>query len=131
MRKISPKQYALSLYESLAENKDQGKIMENFLALVSYNKDWKNLSKIISSFEAIYDAKEGLIEAKVESVRDLSASLKKQIIAWLKARENKEIILKESINQDLLGGFKISYQDTVVDASLKTQLQNLKNILNN
>jgi len=131
MRKISPRQYALSLYESLAESKDHVNIMENFLALVSYNKDWKNLSKIISSFETIYNEKEGLIEAKVESVRELSNSLKKQIITWLKERENKEIILKEKINQNLLGGFKISYQDTVVDASLKTQLQNLQNILNN
>jgi len=133
MRKITPRHYALSLYESLAEAEDSesAMLLENFLALVFYNKDWKNLAKIIADFEIIYDDQKGLIEVEVESPRALSASLKKEIINWLKQREEKEIIFKEKINLGLLGGFKIHYQDTVVDASLSSQLQRLKNSLIN
>ena len=135
MKKITPTQYALYLYEFLAETKADfvadGKIMDNFLILVSYNKDWKNLAKIITAFDNIYNEKEGLIEACVESSSVLSASLRERIIGWLKARENKEVSLSQKVNADLLGGFKISYQDTIIDISLKTQLKNLKNILLN
>src|SRR3989344_1862496 len=131
MRKITPRQYALSLYESLAEAEDSesAMLLENFLALVFYNKDWKNLAKIIADFEIIYDDQKGLIEVEGESPPALSASLKKEIINWLKQREEKEIIFKEKINLGLLSGFKIHYQDTVVDASLSSQLQRLKNSL--
>lgn len=132
MRKIAPKQYALALYE-IIKGKEKPELKDsfnNFLKLVWQNKDWKNLNKILTSFEKIYNEREGIIEAEVTTAQDLSAKIKHHLEKWLAEYTKKEIILKSSVDQALLGGLVIKYNDLVLDASLNTQLNNLHQQLN-
>jgi len=132
MRKVSPRQYAESLYQVLAENKtiNQSEILDNFIALVFKNKDGKLLAKIITIFSSIYNEREGLIDIEIESARKVNKNVIKDISDWLKVKAQvKEIKIKEKINPSLLGGFKLTYNNIVVDAGLKTQLKNLQKIL--
>lgn len=132
MKKITPKQYAEALYLATQSKKkeDRPEIFENFLKLIWQRHDWKNLNKILRSFERVYKEKEGILEAKITSARSLSSSLKDQIKEHLRTPEKSSVFLSEEIDESLLGGLKISYEDTVYDLSLKNLINNLQKELN-
>ncbi len=132
MKKVSPKQYAKSLY--LAIKDKQGEelktVFNNFLKLVWQNKDWKNLNKIVASFTKVYSQEEGLTEATVITTKEISASLQNSVKEWLEDQTKKSVNLKTEVDESLLGGLVIKQEDTILDASLKTRLKNLKKSFN-
>ena len=132
MKKVSPKQYAKSLY--LAIKDKQGEelktVFNNFLKLVWQNKDWKNLNKIVASFTKVYSQEEGLTEATVINTKEISASLQNSVKEWLEDQTKKSVNLKTEVDESLLGGLVIKQEDTILDASLKTRLKNLKKSFN-
>lgn len=132
MKKITPKQYAQALYLAIQDKKeeDQPEIFENFLKLIWQRKDGKNLNKIVRSFETVYKKNEGILEARVVSARQLTAELKNQIKAWLNKNGNQSVFLAEEVDQSLLGGLVIHYEDTVYDLSLKNLISHLQKELN-
>ena len=133
MKKISPKQYAQSLYQAIKDKKSDelNDIFYNFLKLVWQNKDWKNLNKIVVSFTKVYSQEEGLTEATVITAKEISDSLKKNIKEGLEGFTKKDVTLNAQVDESLLGGMVIRQEDTILDASLATRLNNLKNSFNN
>lgn len=128
MKKITPKQYALALYESI-QGKDSEEFktsFNNFLAVVWQHKDWKNLSKILSSFGKIYNQQEGIVEAKAATAKKLSPAIFHKLEEWLAGFTQKKIILKTEVDPSLLGGVVLEYDDLIFNASLSAQLSNLK-----
>ena len=133
MKKLTTKQYAISLYEaiseaSLAELKPR---IKNFLELVKQRKDLKKLDKIFQQFVEIYQAREGILEAEVTVIQPLSLKVKKEIIDWLKKYTGRQAKLNEKIDKSILGGAIIKFNQTVVDASLNNSLNNLQKSLSN
>ena len=49
----------------------------------------------------------------------------KDLVVRLEAKFGKKIDAKVSVDAELIGGVKIIVGDTVIDASVKSQLQNL------
>jgi len=50
------------------------------------------------------------------------------VVDYLKVKTGaKKVILDEEIDKKLIGGFVLRYNSKVVDASLKTSLEDLKN----
>lgn len=75
---------------------------------------------------------EGRSKKKVVTLytaRALDNTDKKQITKKLEILVGCEIILKEIIDKSLLAGFRLKFEDWVYDASIKGQLENLKNQL--
>ena len=132
MKKITPKQYALSLYEaSLNQEGEALKVVfNNFLKIVWRNKDWKNLNKIIVNFEKVINDKNSLLKAEVVSAIKLSDQTLAKVQSWLESCTHKTVTLSLAVQQDLLGGLVVKYDDVILDSSLKTQLKNLQINLN-
>ncbi len=66
-------------------------------------------------------------EVEVRSVVPLSDELKKGILAKIKAPENA--VVKEIIDQNIIGGFIATYNDVLLDMSLRNKLNMLKESL--
>jgi len=131
MKKLTPKQYAVSLYETikdLSEEELKGK-MNNFLEVVKKRKNLRLLNKIFKSFVEIFEQREGIIKVEVTSSRELSHKVKTEIIDWLKQETNRIATLQEKIEPEILGGVIIKFEDTFLDASLTSQLKRLQNSL--
>lgn len=127
--KITAKQFALSLYESL-EGKTAGQvkvIIKKFVEFLAGKNMLDRADKIEAEFLKIWHEKNGIIEAEVRSANDLDKAnvklLKKYIAALAGA---KTVSLKEKIDKNILGGVIIKYGDKILDASLKTQLEELR-----
>jgi F-type H+-transporting ATPase subunit delta len=87
------------------------KVLENFKSLVALEKKQKNVT-VASSYSLEQD--------QIERIKSA-----------LQKRTGSEINVSAEIDKSLIGGIKISYEDQVIDLSLKNKLEALKAQLRN
>lgn len=83
------------------------------------------LPEISSAFEALKAQDEGTLDAEIIAAAEPSAAEVKDLVTRLEAKFGKKIEASVSVDPELIGGIKIVVGDTVIDASVKGQLQNL------
>ncbi len=98
----------------------------SFIGLVTSKRRESLLPFVATSFVQLYKAHKGIVEITVYSATKLDASVREQILNKIKTSVVGEIELKETIDADLIGGFIVEMGDTRVDASVSSQLSNLK-----
>ncbi len=131
-RILTNKNIAESIY--LLTKGKSGKELADTLGNVVRFLDRKRLlgraDAILTVLRKRINQAEGIIEAKVTTVSDLSNhakhDLKEQLI---KRYHAKEIILNEDIDKGLLGGMRIEVDDEVIDLTLKNKVAKLQEYL--
>jgi F-type H+-transporting ATPase subunit delta len=83
------------------------------------------LPAITSAFEELKSQDEGVLEAQIIAASKLSAAETKDLVKRLEQKFGKKVEATVSIDPEIIGGIKIIVGDTVIDASVKNQLQNL------
>lgn len=83
------------------------------------------LPEICSAFEALKAQDEGTLDAEIIAAAKISAADTKDLVKRLEAKFGKKIEASVSVDPEIIGGIKIIVGDTVIDASVKGQLQNL------
>lgn len=83
------------------------------------------LEDIISYFRGLLDDYRGIVRGEVQSVLRLSQAQMDELKEKLDKVTGENVVLSQSVNKDLLGGFIVKIQDTVIDASIKNQLEKL------
>jgi F-type H+-transporting ATPase subunit delta len=127
--KITAKQFALSLYESVdGKSAAQVKpVIEKFVLLLAGKNQLVKAEKIIAEFVKIWNLKRGVVEAGVTSARELDRETVKFLKSYLMTFSGaKEVKLSQEVDEKLLGGVVIRYGDKILDGSLKTALVDLK-----
>lgn len=92
--------------------------------LVEYNR-MSILPTIAKEFETLKAQDEGTLEAQIIAAAKPSAAETKDLVKRLETKFGKKIDATVSVDAELIGGIKIIVGDTVIDASVKGQLQNL------
>ena len=92
--------------------------------LVEYNR-LSILPAITSAFEALKAQDEGSLDAHIIAASKPSDAELKDLLKRLETKFGKKIEADVTIDAELIGGFKIIVGDTVIDSSVKGQLQNL------
>jgi F-type H+-transporting ATPase subunit delta len=130
---ILSQKYAVGLYE-LAEKTDKNEIngkLKDFVNFIIENKDHGKIEEIVNEFSKIWDKNIKELKVSVSSVHKLSNDSKDIIIEYLKERTNSDKIdFIENIDESVIGGVILRYGDKIIDASLKNNLNNLKNNIN-
>jgi F-type H+-transporting ATPase subunit delta len=83
------------------------------------------LPAITSAFEELKAQDEGVLEASIIAAAKPSDAEVKDLVKRLEAKFGKKVDAKVSVDAELIGGMKIIVGDTVIDSSVKGQLQNL------
>lgn len=104
-------------------------IVFNFILLLIDRSRENIFTEIISDFLEFKDTKNGIIEANISSAVKLDENIRKNIINSLEKYSGKKCKPRYEVDQDLIGGFRIKFNDIVLDASIKRQLALLKNKL--
>ncbi|NCN99680.1 ATP synthase F1 subunit delta [Candidatus Falkowbacteria bacterium] len=131
---VSVKQYAQSLYESLADkNQTEVKdVLNNFVKVLGGRRELIKINGIIARFGEIWNKEKGEIEAELVSARALGSSAQEVVIEYLKNKTGvKTVKLRERVQPDLIGGFILNYGDQVIDGSLRNNLEILRNKISN
>lgn len=92
--------------------------------LVEYGR-MSVLPAITSAFEELKAQDEGTLDAQIIAAAQPSDAEIKDLVKRLESKFGKKIEAKVSVDAELIGGIKIIVGDTVIDASVKGQLQNL------
>ena len=92
--------------------------------LVEYNR-LSILPAITSAFETLKAQDEGTLDAHIIAASKPSDAELKDLLKRLETKFGKKIEADVAIDAELIGGFKIIVGDTVIDSSVKGQLQNL------
>ena len=127
--KISPKQYAESLYQTVQGKKDSDieYAIENFVKVLQINSDINKLDKIAEQFCKIWDREKGIIKAEVVSAKELGKEIVELLNSYItKLSGAEKVLIKEKVDKNILGGAIIKYEDKILDGSLKTKLGELK-----
>jgi F-type H+-transporting ATPase subunit delta len=127
--KFSHKQYAQALHESLQDTspKDHDKVIANFIDVLKNNGDLKDYEKIIKAYEDYDRQQRGVKEVEVTTARDIEVN--KDMIRQLNAIAGSDAEVKRKVDGGLIGGVVVRVDDTLLDGSVKTQLNNLKKTL--
>jgi F-type H+-transporting ATPase subunit delta len=126
--KLTAKQYAQTLYESLQDTavRDHDKILENFAKALALNNDTEMFDAISDEYDKLDKASKGIKIAEVTSATPLEKKVEKEIIEHLNGMIKGKVELKKKIDEKILGGVVIKMDDTLIDASVKKSLEELK-----
>lgn len=132
--KISIRKYAGALAECLmsAVNADDaGKIAENFLRVLRKHKKTKLLKRFMPVFTDMWHEKNGVMEVKITTATEYGDEEKDNLKNTLSSILKKKIILREKVDKEVIGGFKMEFSDYVLDGTVKKNLEILKSKLSN
>ena len=128
MRLVSRRKLAKYAAEQIIAGNDT--IMEEIASLLVYEKRQREIELLVRDVEAEL-AEHGEIVASVESARKLDVDTKREIEKYLMsavgANNNKsKVMLKESINTTLIGGFKLRTPTATLDVTIAKKLNDLR-----
>ena len=127
--KISAKQYAQSLHETVVDksNNQIKDAINNFFDILVQNNDITKAEEIVKEFEKIWNMEHGIIEAEVVSAKELDNNIVKLLNGYIAELSGaKQVSLNQKINKDILGGVIIKFEDKILDGSLRAKLSGLK-----
>jgi len=130
--KVTAKQYALSLLE-ITDGKDSKKLEEailKFSQLIKDNNQLNQIDKILYHFRKLYNQRHNIKEAQINTAQEVNKDELEKIENYLQGLNKDETLeFKVNIKQEIIGGIVLKYGDKIIDASLKTRLNQLKNSL--
>ena len=87
------------------------------------------LPDVAAAFEALKAQDEGVLDAEITAAVALPDAEVKALVEKLHSRFGKKIEASVKVDPELIGGIKIIVGDTVIDASVRGQLQDLAHAL--
>jgi len=116
--------------KEFVNNKFNGLISKDVLNLIFLLIDKKRemmLPYIPYYYKQYYDIELGNVDVTLYSSFDIDKETINKIISWLKKNYSLENInLTISIQPELIGGIKIVFKNTEIDASIKGWLENMR-----
>jgi len=96
--------------------------MENFVRVLAENGRLDVLAEIRAQFEALRNAREGVVEAEIHSAFALDAAQVGDLVARLEKKTGRKVKARVSVDDALIGGVRIMLGDKVIDGSARAQL---------
>lgn len=83
------------------------------------------MQEIAAAFEALKAQDEGVLQAEITAATKLSKAEVTSVVRRLEAKFNKKVEASVKVDPEIIGGIRILVGDTVIDASVRGQLQEL------
>jgi F-type H+-transporting ATPase subunit delta len=121
---ISPVRKKKSVTE-LFGNKIEKLSLEFIFLLIKHKRE--NIIRILlEDFIFLTKEKKGIVDINIRTAVEMNDYEKEKIIREMEIFTKKKIIANFVIDKNVIGGFTVQVKDTIVDASIKRQLDNLK-----
>lgn len=112
-------------FKALFENKLSKETLDFLFVLCTKGRE-DILEEIIGEFMALRDDQLGLVKAEVVSVIDLDSKQIEVLTSKLATLTGKTPQLRFHKDPELIGGFLVRIGDTVIDGSVRRQLERLR-----
>ena len=111
---------------TLAQQTGCGKLVQDFVALVAERGRLDHLAAIAAAYQDLEDNALGRVRAQVRTAVALTTAEKDQLARRLQAELGKQVILEETLDTNLLGGFVAQIGSLTLDGSLDGQLARMR-----
>jgi F-type H+-transporting ATPase subunit delta len=102
---------------------------QNLVRLMAENDRLRALPEVAHQFETYRAEAEGKVEAEIISAFALTSEQEKAITNTLKSKLGRDVSITTSTDESLIGGVVIKAGDTIIDGSMKYQLELLAQTL--
>ena len=116
------------VFTNIFKDKIDNELLSFLLILIEKSRI-SELSGIILQVEKVDLEKNNQIVAEVKTVIPLNDTERTSLTDKLKAKYNKSIILKETIDESIIGGVYVRVGDDVIDGTIKNKLEEIKKLM--
>ncbi len=103
-----------------------GPMVANFCSLLADKGRLDCLPEIQAYYAKLLDETQGILRGEIVTAIKLAENLKQEIAGKLEEQSGRKVILDYNVDPEILGGLKLKIGDRVLDASIRAQLQILK-----
>ncbi len=106
----------------------KGKISEtaySFLGVLCEKKRIDLFFEVKDEFKEIHFAEKKQIEAVITTAIEIDSKTKASLVKRLEEKTGKSVIPSYEVDKTIMGGVIVSYDNTLIDGSIKTKLLNL------
>ena len=114
---------------ALAQKMGLSVLMQHTLALMASKRRLFVLGQVLADLRARIAAEKGEVTAEVTAAAPLSAEQAAKLDETLKARVGKDVILKTTVDEALIGGLVVKLGSTMIDTSIRSKLAALQNAM--
>ncbi len=101
-------------------------VVSNFCYLLADKGRLDCLPEIQVYYARLLDEFEGIVRGEIVTAIKLADNMKQDIVGKLEKQSGLKVVLDYSVDQNILGGLMLKVGDKVLDASIRAQLQILK-----
>jgi F-type H+-transporting ATPase subunit delta len=123
---VYSKDQQLLVMQSIARKANFHQVTINFMGVLAQNNRLDSLPIILSEFAREMECRHGVVEASVVSAFPLTEIQQKNLVDTLSQKTGKSVRLNLEIDKSLLGGMVVTVGSRMIDDSLKTRLEQLK-----
>ena len=109
-----------AVFHTTFESSVQPLTMQLFSLLIEKERE-DILPNIIEAFLKLQDENLGIVHAHIKTAAELSPQQTEQLKQRFEAYSKKKVLIEQSIDKQLIGGFVARIGDTVYDGSVKQQ----------
>jgi F-type H+-transporting ATPase subunit delta len=118
-----------TVVQELANRLGVGSVTRNTLLLLVDRRRAKALPYVARALREFADARKGLLRAEVTTASPLSETYYARLQAQLEAMTGKKVVVDRLTDPSLIAGVVTRIGDRVLDGSLRTRLQTLRDAL--
>lgn len=89
------------------------------------------LPAIARNFISSSEKHRGITQASLTTAVRVSDKVKRDIIKMVSKQLRTEVVLREVVNKDIIGGFILRVDDTLIDASVNNRMRKIKKAITN
>jgi F-type H+-transporting ATPase subunit delta len=123
---VVPLEKKRSLIEQILEKIKVSEELKKVLFLMAQKDRLGMLKEFASEFEKFVDYRLGVIKAEITTATEVDEETVLKIKSKIEEIFGKKAEISVKLDPSLIGGFVVRVADKVLDASIKTQLENLK-----
>lgn len=121
--------HKLKIFDLIFTNKIS-KVSMSFVNIIIVKKRESLLQGIAKSFVNLYKTYNNIETATITTAIKISDELKNKVISYIKTQTNNKVELKEVIDENIIGGAIIRMGDKQLDASISTEISELRQTFN-
>lgn len=123
--RITSQQYAQALYDAVHQTKDgdHDLVLDNFVKILAQNGELSKYGEITEAYRILEMKEKGIANAQVTVAKDIE--INSGLMNQLNKIIGSKMEIKKTVDARIVGGVVVRVDDTLIDASVKTQLSNL------
>jgi F-type H+-transporting ATPase subunit delta len=115
-----------AVIRAIADTLGLGRVVRNFLLVLTDHRRTAALSQMIEAFELLQDERLGFVRAEVRSALELTSRQRDEISGQLGALAGARVRMRFAIDTDLIGGLTARIGSTVYDGSVRGRLAGMR-----